>query len=90
VFTTRSFNLSDLYGADTIVEVEGADDFIDRLRYYLENEAERQRVARAGYELGHREFNERLVSQYMIETTLGLPFSHAYRWPKESFGKQAN
>lgn len=90
VFATRSFNLSDLYGADTIVEVEGADDFIDRLRYYLENDAERQNVARAGYELGHREFNERLVSQYMIEATLGLPFSHAYRWPTQSFGKQVN
>lgn len=86
LFATRSFSLADLYG-DTIVEVEGADEFIDRLRYYLENDAERQRVARAGYELGHREFNERLVSQYMIEATLGLPYSHPYHWPTESFGR---
>lgn len=88
VFTTKSFSLSDLYGQDAIVEVEGADDFIDKLRYYLENDEERQKVARAGYELGHREFNERLVSQYMIEATLGLPFSHPYRWPTESFSGQ--
>lgn len=87
VFTTKSFSLSELYGKDTIVEVEGADEFIDRLRYYLENDGERQRVARAGYELGHREFNERLVSQYMIEATLGLPFSHDYRWPTENYGR---
>ncbi len=87
VFTTRAFNLSDLYGADTIVEVEGADEFIDRLKYYLENDGARQRVARAGYELGHRDFNERLVAQYMLEATLGLPFSHPYRWPTESYGR---
>lgn len=87
VFTTRAFSLSDLYGTDTIVEVEGADEFIERLRYYLENDGERQRVARAGYELGHREFNERLVSQFMLEATLGLPFSHPYRWPTESYGR---
>lgn len=87
VFATQSFSLSELYGHDAIVEVEGADDFIDKLRYYLDNDGERQKVARAGYELGHREFNERLVSQYMIEATLGLPFSHDYRWPKESFGR---
>lgn len=87
VFSTRAFSLAELYGKDALVEVEGADEFIDALRYYLEHDAERQRVARTGYELGHREFNERLVSQYMVEATLGLPFSHAYRWPTESYGK---
>lgn len=87
VFSTRAVSLSELYGADTIVEVEGADEFIDALRFYLQNDTERQRVAKAGYELGHREFNERLVSQYMIEATLGLPFSHPYCWPTESYGK---
>ena len=87
VFTTKSFSLSELYGHDAIVEVENADDFIDKLRYYLDNDVERQRVARAGYELGHREFNERLVSQYMIETALGHPLTHPYRWPTESYGR---
>jgi len=87
VFSTKAFSLGELYGQDAIVEVEGADDFIDKLRFYLGNETERQRVARAGYELGHREFNERLVSQYMIEATLGVPFSHHYRWPTESYCK---
>jgi hypothetical protein len=87
VFTTKSFSLSELYGEDAIVEVEGADDFIDKLRYYIENESARQQVARTGYELGHREFNERLVSQYMIEATLGLPFSHPYRWSIENFSR---
>ncbi|MGA7179934.1 MAG: glycosyltransferase [Thiobacillaceae bacterium] len=87
VFSTHSFSLSELYGKDTIVEVETADEFIDALRFYLDNDAERQRVAKAGYELGHREFNERLVSQYMVEAALGLPFSHTYRWPIDTFGK---
>jgi hypothetical protein len=86
VFSTRAFSLAELYGSDSMVEVEGADEFIDKLRFYLEHDDERRKVARVGYELGHREFNERLVSQYMIETTLGLPFSHAYRWPTESYG----
>ena len=86
VFSTQAFSLGELYGPDALVEVDGDDDFIDKLRFYLQNDAERQRVAAAGYELAHREFNERLVSQYMIEATLGLPFSHDYRWPTESYG----
>lgn len=85
VFSTREFSLSELYGQDALVEVEGDGDFIDKLSYYLENDSERQQVARTGYELGHREFNERLVSQFMMEATLELPFSHDYCWPTESF-----
>lgn len=87
VFSTRAFDLSTLYGEEAIVEVATADEFIDKLRFYLEHDDERRKVARAGYELGHREFNERLVSQYMIEATLGVPFSHPYRWPTESYGR---
>ena len=85
VFSTQAFSLAELYGSDALVEVEGADDFIEKLRFYLGNDGERQKVARAGYELGHREFNERLVSQYMLEATLGMPFSHAYSWQTESY-----
>lgn len=86
VFVDRAFRLSELYGNDAIVEVDGADDFIDKLRFYLENDGERQKVARAGYELGRREFNERLVAQYMLEATLGLHYSHSYTWPSEAYG----
>lgn len=86
-FTTRAFRLTDMYGPDAIVEVDGEGDFIEKLRYYLAHDDERQRVARSGHELAQQEFNERLVSQYMVETTLGLPFSHNYRWPTDSFGR---
>lgn len=87
VFSTREFSLTKLYGPDALVEVDGADDFVDKLRFYIQNDTERQKVARAGYELGQREFNERLVSQYMLEATLGTSFTHAYRWPTESYSR---
>ncbi len=85
VFSTSAFSLGELYGPDALVEVGGADDFIDKLRFYAQHDAERQKIAGTGYELAHREFNERLVSQYMIEATLGMPFSHAYVWPLECY-----
>lgn len=85
LFCTREFNLSELYGNDTLVEIDGEADFIDKLRHYLDHDDDRKRVARSGYELGHAEFNERLVSQYMVESTLGLPFSHPYVWPTTSY-----
>ncbi len=85
LFCTSEFNLSNLYGADTLVEVASEAEFIDKLNYYLEHDHERKKVAKAGYELAHREFNERLVSQYMIESTLGITFTHAYKWPTTTY-----
>lgn len=88
-FTTRDFSLSEIYGSNALVEVDGRDDFIDKLHYYINRDDERQRVARTGYELAHAEFNERLVAQYMLEATLGLPMSHSYRWPLDTYGPLA-
>lgn len=86
VFSTAAFSLSELYGVNTIIEVNGPDDFVDKIRYYLNNDQELRKIAGCGYELAHREFNERLVSQYMVESVLGLSFSHPYNWPTETFG----
>lgn len=85
LFSQRAFGLAGLYGADTLVEVDGADDFIEKLRHYLTHDDERKRVARAGYERAHAEFNERLVARYLVEATLGQTFSHAYAWPTERY-----
>lgn len=85
VFVAGQSSLSELYG-ETVVEVNGPDDFVDKLRYYLDRDDERRRVAAAGYQLAHREFNERLVAQYMLERVLGLPLSHDYLWPTDNFG----
>ena len=81
----REFDLAGLYGEDALVEVSGADDFIDKLRYYTEHDDERMVVARTGYQRAHDEFNERLVAQFMLEATLEQPLSHAYQWPTESY-----
>ncbi|MDH5515513.1 MAG: glycosyltransferase [Gammaproteobacteria bacterium] len=85
VFSTGEFNLAGLYGEDALVEVSGADDFIDKLRFYTEHDDERMVIARTGYQRAHDEFNERLVAQFMLEATLEQPLSHAYQWPTESY-----
>ncbi|NOY66521.1 MAG: glycosyltransferase family 1 protein [Gammaproteobacteria bacterium] len=86
-FTSKVSNLTDLYGSDRIVEVEDSSDLIDKIRYYSNNDEERKRVAKCGYDFVHNECNERLVTQYMIETASGLNLSHKYVWPTEVYKK---
>jgi len=84
VFSEKQFSLGELYG-EGIVEVDGEDEFVEKLGYYLENDAERRRLAKLGYELAHEEFNECLVAQYMLERVMQEPLTHDYRWPVDSF-----
>ncbi len=84
-FTSAANNLSELYGHDRIVEVKNVDEFIDRVRFFTENDEERMRVAQNGYDFVHSECNERLVAQYMIEVTSGQDWTHDYVWPTEVF-----
>lgn len=79
------FNLARLYGADGLVEVETFDDMIDKLRFYVQNDAQRRRVAATGHSIAHAQYSAELVTRYMIEATFGLPFSHAYVWPTERY-----
>ncbi len=77
--------LSTLYGSDALVEVNDYAEFKDKCNYYSTHDAERIEIARNGYEQIHSEFNERLVTNYLIETIFGDEYSHNYIWPTEKY-----
>lgn len=82
-FVDSSFDMGELYGRDSLVEVSNYQEFIDKAYYYHKNDSERVRISRNGCELSHREFNEVLVARYMLETIFDVPYSHEYLWPTE-------
>ena len=81
VVSNKVFGLAELYGNDSLVEVEELDEFIELMRWFQANDGERMRIAKAGYLVNRNCFNEKLVSQYMIDATLGHKFKYDYRWP---------
>ncbi len=89
-FVDACFGLSELYGADTLVEVAGWEEFVTRVDHFLRHDAERRAVAQRGWDLSHREFNEVLVTRYILETLLGEPLSHPYRWPTLTYSTPAD
>lgn len=84
-FSDSRCSLSDLYGTDALVEVCDYDEFKDKYAYYSSHDTERIKIAKRGYELAHAEFNERLVTQYFLETVFGETYSYPYSWPTEQY-----
>lgn len=84
-FTDKRFDLGKLYGCDAVVEIENYNDFREKVHYYQHNDTARISIAKKGYEISHQEFNEQLVTRYMLERVFEEKLSHPYIWPTDLF-----
>lgn len=84
-FAERGFCLSELYGGHRLVEFESTDELVDQVAHFSRNDGERREIAERGHAFVHREFNERMVAQYLMEALLGENFSHRYAWPTDYY-----
>lgn len=85
VVSNKIFDMAELYGPESLVEVETVEEMIEKLVWLKKNDNERIKIARNGYEINHKNFNERQVSQFMIEKTLNIKNSYTYIWPIETY-----
>jgi len=67
VFSPRIPNLDELFSEDEIVYFDNNKDFEEKIQYYLSNSDERLRIAENGWKKVHSIFNERLITQNMID-----------------------
>lgn len=83
VFVARSTGYDEIFSDDEFVFYRDLDELADKLRFFLKNDGERQRIARNGHERYHTFFSERLVARYVEEVMTGRAFSEAYAWPTD-------
>lgn len=79
IMTPSLHKLYDLY-EDAMVYFTSLEDFEEKFLYLLQNEQLRQQYSDRAYNLGHKEYNEILVTRYMLEAILDQPFSYPYKW----------
>lgn len=85
-FVEKKFDLSDVYGPGCLVEVDSYDDLKDKINFYVGRDDLRRKQAENAYRLAHEQFNERLVTQCLLETATAAPHAYSYRWPLELCG----
>lgn len=85
-FVEKKFQLSSVYGPNCLVEVENYEELKDRILFFSKNDALRVKQAEKSYLLAHAQFNEKLVTRYILEVATGSSFSHSYQWPSQVWG----
>ncbi len=81
--THRKYDLEKLFTPDEMVFYESNDELVDNIAHFLENEEGRREIAKNGWIKAHRDLNERLAAQYIIDVLMRDDLCHPYIWPTE-------
>jgi hypothetical protein len=80
-YNKGGFCMEDLFAKDEIVLFESAEELVDKVQFFHKNNAERQRIAKKGWQRAHRDFSALLVADFILDKTLNRSPSHEYNWP---------
>lgn len=85
-FLQNDFGLQELFEEDCeAVFFANREDLAEKVRRYFGDDAARRTIAEKGWQKAHTCFNEKLVTQYMLERILDKPLSASYAWPTQGY-----
>jgi hypothetical protein len=82
-FLSDKNNLQRFFGDESAAYFSDFDDLVRKLRLFQSDDALRRQTAASGQAFYREHFSGQRVVQYIIETTMGMPYSHDYIWQDE-------
>lgn len=80
VFTHAGAGFDSLFPAESLVYFDDQDSLLREMKRFHADDAQRMHWAANTRDFFHREINCTLYARYIVEASLGLPFSHNYVW----------
>lgn len=82
-FTHANLKFDELLPKESAVYFHDENDLLNKIREFHHNDEKRQAWAAKAREFFHTEMNSTLYAQYIVEASLGIPFSHDYVWAQD-------
>lgn len=82
-FSHSSPRFDTLLPPESVVYFDSADDLRDKIREFHHDDVKRQSWAACAREFFHKEMNNKLYAQYILESSLLQPYSHDYAWAQD-------
>ena len=89
IFIDKNSQLEDLFSNDEAIYFDSADlnEFGKKIKYYVDNKNEAKKIAKKGWERGHKYYNEKIITKYFIDIALNGKATQEYNWPLHTFKK---
>ena len=85
-FVHRDTGFGELFSDEEISFFSNANELHEKIRFYAQNDNERVRVARQGWEKIHTVFSSDQVARFMIQCAMGQPIlAGQFHWPTQAF-----
>lgn len=84
--TPRGAGLEELYAEDEIVYFDGTEELVEKIRHYATHPAERNAIARKGWERNHRDYNGTAVAGFITALTMGEEAWKQAPWAAHVYG----
>lgn len=82
-FTHSGPRFDELLPAESAVYFDDEADLLAKVREFHHDDNKRKAWAGRCRDFFHREINSRLYAQYIVEASMGVPFSHDYVWARD-------
>jgi hypothetical protein len=85
-FVDRRTGFHTIFRDDELISYESVGDLVEKLVFFKNNDSQRQKAARQGWQRAHNVFSETVVAQWIVDATFRLTHSQAYVWPTNIYG----
>ena len=82
-FTHSANKFDELFPDESLVYFNSDSQLRDLIREFHHDDEKRMAWAKRAREFVHKEMNTRLFSQYIVEASMQIPFSHDYVWARD-------
>lgn len=83
--TARATDFGELFSDNEMVFYDSLPDLVDKIRYYAGDDAQRQAIARAGWQKAHAVFSADKITAYMLDVVLTGQINPDCRWAREVY-----
>ena len=81
-FVDIKTKLDDFFTNKEVIFYNTLNDLSDKIEFYSKNDKIRKKVAKAGRDKYHKNFDSKIVAQYMINKTMGYKTKQKFIWDK--------
>lgn len=72
-----------LFSNDEIVFFKDEEECFEKISHYVNNDEERKKIAKNGWQKAHKSFNSTRVTKFMIETIFQETYTEEYEWKNQ-------
>ena len=87
IFVDINSRLNDLFSNNEVIffNSNNLEEFGKKIAYYSHNINEVKKIAKKGWERGHKNYNEKIITNYFLDTVFNKKAEGDYNWPMHQY-----